>query len=172
MHRTRSAWSSSLRQSSAQGDATGTPTPPDTRVSFTVVTDGRDRRIAGIQYSFIGPPLGGPAMNADASSPEPRAHQRSWLQRRANVMLTRAVRNGRGPSFMRLLTVHGRRTGKPRTTPVVPVFDGGRTWVVSPFGEVAWVRNARATGRVELQRGDHQQADGQSRRANDEQQNR
>ncbi|HEX8803555.1 MAG TPA: nitroreductase family deazaflavin-dependent oxidoreductase, partial [Acidimicrobiales bacterium] len=54
--------------------------------------------------------------------------------------------------FMRLLTVHGRRTGTARTTPVVPVLDGG-TWVVSPFGEVGWVHNARATGRVELQRG-------------------
>lgn len=55
---------------------------------------------------------------------------------------------------MRLLTVYGRTTGRPRTTPVVPVHDGDRTWVVSPFGDVAWVRNARATGRVELQRGD------------------
>lgn len=69
-------------------------------------------------------------------------------------MLTRVLRKGRGPSFMRLLTVDGRVTGKSRTTPVVPVLDGDRTWVVSPFGEVAWVRNARATGQVGLQRGD------------------
>ena len=33
----------------------------DTRVSFTIVTDdGHTSRIAGMQYSFIGPPLGGP----------------------------------------------------------------------------------------------------------------
>jgi deazaflavin-dependent oxidoreductase (nitroreductase family) len=69
-------------------------------------------------------------------------------------MLTRALGKGRGPSFMRLLTVHGRTTGTARTTPVVPVRDGDRTWVVSPFGDVAWVRNARATGQVELRRGD------------------
>jgi deazaflavin-dependent oxidoreductase (nitroreductase family) len=69
-------------------------------------------------------------------------------------MLTRVLRKGKGPSFMRLLTVHGRATGKVRTTPVVPVFDDDRTWVVSPFGEVAWVRNARATGQVGLQRGE------------------
>jgi hypothetical protein len=27
-------------------------------------------------------------------------------------------------------------------------------WLVSPFGEVAWVRNARAAGHVDLRRGD------------------
>jgi deazaflavin-dependent oxidoreductase (nitroreductase family) len=86
--------------------------------------------------------------------PTSETYRPSWLQRRANTMLTRALRKGRGPSFMRLLTVCGRRTGQARTTPVVPVFDGDSTWLVSPFGEVAWVRNARATGRVELQRGD------------------
>ncbi len=71
-------------------------------------------------------------------------------------MLTRALRKGRGPSFMRLLTVHGRTTDAIRTTPVVPVRDGDRTWVVSPFGEVGWVRNARVTGQIELSRGDEQ----------------
>jgi ketosteroid isomerase-like protein len=45
----------------AVGDAGGTPVPTDTRVSFTVVTDaGGEPTIAGMQYSFIGPPLGGP----------------------------------------------------------------------------------------------------------------
>src|SRR3954471_22565903 len=42
----------------AVGFAGETPTPPDTRVSFTLVNDGADLRIAGMQYSFIGPPLG------------------------------------------------------------------------------------------------------------------
>lgn len=69
-------------------------------------------------------------------------------------MLTRALRKGRGPSFMRLLAVRGAKTGRTRTTPVVPVREGDRTWVVAPFGAVAWVRNARATGRLALQRGD------------------
>ena len=44
----------------ATGTARGNPTPPDTRVSFTVVTDDDDLRIAGMQYSFIGPPPGAP----------------------------------------------------------------------------------------------------------------
>ena len=44
----------------AVGDHAGNPTPPDTRVSFTVVADQGDLRIAGMQYSFISPPLGDP----------------------------------------------------------------------------------------------------------------
>lgn len=44
----------------AVGEAGGTPVPPDTRVSFTIVTDDDRATIAGMQYSFIGPPLGGP----------------------------------------------------------------------------------------------------------------
>jgi deazaflavin-dependent oxidoreductase (nitroreductase family) len=78
----------------------------------------------------------------------------SFRQRVANRVLTRMVRRGKGPEFMRLLTVQGRRTGEWRTTPVVPVVDADRVWLVSPFGDVEWVRNARAAGRVELQRGD------------------
>ena len=88
--------------------------------------------------------------DTDARSP----YRPSWMLQQANTMLTRALRNGRGPSFMRLLTVHGRTTGQPYTTPVVPARDGDRVWAVSPYGEVAWVRNARATGRLELHRGD------------------
>jgi deazaflavin-dependent oxidoreductase (nitroreductase family) len=75
-------------------------------------------------------------------------------QRWANTMLTRALRKGRGPRFMRLLSVRGRRSGAIHTTPVVPVRDGEHTWVVSPFGDVSWVRNARVAGEVDLSRGD------------------
>ena len=39
----------------AAGEARGNPVPPDTRVSFVVVPDGGQPRIAGIQYSFIAP---------------------------------------------------------------------------------------------------------------------
>ena len=42
-----------------------------------------------------------------------------------------------------LLTVRGRKTGQPRTTPVALVEIGGRRWVVGTFGEVNWVRNLR-----------------------------
>ena len=77
----------------------------------------------------------------------------SRVQRGANRVLAWLLRRGRGPAFMRLLTVTGRDTGLPRTTPVVPVHRDGDIWVVSPFGDVAWVRNVRAAGRLDLHRG-------------------
>ena len=44
----------------ADGRAGEVPLPPDTRVTFTIVGPGSDDpRIAGMQYSFIGAPLGG-----------------------------------------------------------------------------------------------------------------
>ena len=74
--------------------------------------------------------------------------------RAANRMLRPVVGRGKGPGFMRLLTVIGRRSGLPRTTPVVPVRRDGTVWVVSPYGDVDWVRNVRAAGQLELSRGD------------------
>ncbi len=77
-----------------------------------------------------------------------------WL-RVANRALGRALERGRGPAFLRLLTVVDRRTGRPRTTPIAPLFgDGGTVWLVAVYGDTAWVRNVRATGEVELRRGD------------------
>jgi deazaflavin-dependent oxidoreductase (nitroreductase family) len=55
---------------------------------------------------------------------------------------------------MRLFTVRGRVTGEPHATPVVPVIRDGDVWVVSPYGEVAWVRNVRRAAQLELRRGD------------------
>ncbi|HEY8524582.1 MAG TPA: nitroreductase family deazaflavin-dependent oxidoreductase [Acidimicrobiales bacterium] len=73
--------------------------------------------------------------------------------RAANALIRALLRAGVGPGFMRLLTVTGRRTGQPRTLPVVPVRDGGDTWLVSPYGEVSWVRNVRAATILTLRRG-------------------
>jgi deazaflavin-dependent oxidoreductase (nitroreductase family) len=72
----------------------------------------------------------------------------------ANRGLGRALHRGKGPPFLRLLTVPGRRTGEPRITPVAPVFgDDGSVWLVAAYGDTAWVRNVRAAGGVELHRG-------------------
>ena len=49
-------------------------------------------------------------------------------------------------SFNGLLTVPGRTTGVPRTTPLAILEVGGRRWVWSPWGDVHWVRNLRAAG--------------------------
>src|SRR5579859_4490126 len=52
-----------------------------------------------------------------------------------------------------LLTVKGRKSGRLFTTPVTLVEEDGQRWLVSPYGEVNWVRNARAAGEVVLTRG-------------------
>lgn len=58
-----------------------------------------------------------------------------------------------GPKNNYMLTVTGRTSGLARSTPVSLVLEGGKRWVVAPYGEVAWVHNARAAGRVTLTRG-------------------
>jgi deazaflavin-dependent oxidoreductase (nitroreductase family) len=45
-----------------------------------------------------------------------------------------------------LVTVRGRKSGLPRTTPLAIVEVEGRRWVWAPWGEVQWVRNLRAAG--------------------------
>lgn len=49
-----------------------------------------------------------------------------------------------------LLTVRGRKTGIPRTTPVALVVADGRRWIIGTFGEVNWVQNLRAAGEATL----------------------
>ena len=70
-----------------------------------------------------------------------------------NGLVRVLVRLGIGPARTYLLTVTGRRSGRAYSTPVTLVEAGGRRWLVAPYGEVAWVRNARAAGRVMLSRG-------------------
>ena len=49
-----------------------------------------------------------------------------------------------------LITVRGRKSGEPRTTPVALIEIDGRRWVSSPYGDVNWVRNLRASGQASL----------------------
>jgi deazaflavin-dependent oxidoreductase (nitroreductase family) len=63
------------------------------------------------------------------------------------------LRRGLGPSPQRLLTIIGRRSGRPRTTPVALTVVEGETYVVAGFNGSDWVKNARAAGRGELRRG-------------------
>jgi deazaflavin-dependent oxidoreductase (nitroreductase family) len=49
-----------------------------------------------------------------------------------------------------LITVRGRKSGQPRTTPVALVEIDGRRWVIGTFGDTNWVRNLRAAGEATL----------------------
>ena len=70
-----------------------------------------------------------------------------------NVLIVPVIRLGLAPADYRLLTAPGRRTGRRYTTPVRLVRVGGERWLVAPYGEREWVKNARAAGSVELRRG-------------------
>jgi len=74
-------------------------------------------------------------------------------RRLVNRLIRGLLALGLGPRFTYLLGVRGRASGRIYSTPVTLVQEGGRRWLVSPYGEVGWVKNARAAGRVTLQRG-------------------
>jgi deazaflavin-dependent oxidoreductase (nitroreductase family) len=73
-------------------------------------------------------------------------------RRAANRVVRLLIRLGLMPGPTYLLTVPGRRTGRPLSTPVTLVVDGKSRWLVAPYGDVAWVRNTRAAGRITLSR--------------------
>ncbi len=52
-----------------------------------------------------------------------------------------------------ILTVRGRRSGRPRSTPVNVLTHRGARYLVSPRGTTEWVRNLRAAGEGELRSG-------------------
>jgi deazaflavin-dependent oxidoreductase (nitroreductase family) len=52
--------------------------------------------------------------------------------------------------FNGLITIRGRTSGLPRTTPVAILDVSGTRWVWAPWGEVHWVRNLRAAGRATI----------------------
>jgi deazaflavin-dependent oxidoreductase (nitroreductase family) len=82
-----------------------------------------------------------------------KAYQMTPRQRRFNAIRVALLRRGfpLGPFY--LLTVQGRKTGQLYRLPVTPIRHDDEWWVISPYGEVSWVRNARAAGRVMLTRG-------------------
>lgn len=52
-----------------------------------------------------------------------------------------------------VLTVPGRNSGVPRSTPITPMTVDGRRYVVGGFPGADWVKNVRAAGEVTLRRG-------------------
>ena len=52
-----------------------------------------------------------------------------------------------------VLTVPGRKTGRPRSTPVTPMDVGGKRYVVNGYPGSDWVENVRAADEVVLAQG-------------------
>ena len=70
-----------------------------------------------------------------------------------NPAVALASRLGIGVAGSRRLTVRGRKSGKPHSTPVNPLEIDGVTDLVAPRGNTQWVRNLRAAGEGELHHG-------------------
>jgi deazaflavin-dependent oxidoreductase (nitroreductase family) len=84
---------------------------------------------------------------------ELRPYRKSYWRRALNAVVRPLARIGLTGPRTHLLTVPGRGTGKPWSTPVSIVRIGDTRWLVAPYGDRSWVKNARAAGRVELRRG-------------------
>lgn len=87
-----------------------------------------------------------------------KTNKAPWFVNLGNVMTTTLLRAGFklvGPGNypMYLLTVRGRKSGQPRTVPIVTIERNGKRYLASPFGAVAWVRNLQAAGEATLARG-------------------
>ena len=79
---------------------------------------------------------------------------RTTLARRIlNRLVTAYVSLGLPPGKYHLMTVRGRKSGRLYTTPLSVIKVNGQRWLVAPYGERAWVKNARAAGQVVLRRG-------------------
>jgi deazaflavin-dependent oxidoreductase (nitroreductase family) len=52
-----------------------------------------------------------------------------------------------------LITVRGRKSGRPRTTAVAVVDIEGRRWVIGAYGNVNWVQNLRAAKEAVIRAG-------------------
>jgi deazaflavin-dependent oxidoreductase (nitroreductase family) len=88
----------------------------------------------------------------DSRTPVKQLHMR-WIDHVGDAVFRGLARLGIGPASV--LTTTGRRTGRARHTPVIPVRQGDRRWLVAPYGAVPWVLNARAAGQVVLRHGRH-----------------
>jgi deazaflavin-dependent oxidoreductase (nitroreductase family) len=74
------------------------------------------------------------------------------MTRAVNAVFASRARRGRGQDFTYVLTVRGRTTGTPRSNPVDVMEEGGRRWLVAPYGERNWTRNVRAAGEATIGR--------------------
>src|SRR5947208_15281979 len=78
--------------------------------------------------------------------PKPQPGRVPWYIPFINPIVRPLLATGIPMGFNGLITIRGRNSGLPRTTPVAIIEVSGRRWVWAPFGEVQWVRNLRAAG--------------------------
>ncbi|MCV7121669.1 nitroreductase family deazaflavin-dependent oxidoreductase [Mycobacterium lacus] len=78
-----------------------------------------------------------------------------WWLKPANKVFIQMSRLGMsfGGESPVVLTVPGRKSGTPRSTPVTPMTVDGKRYLVGGFPGADWVQNVRAAGQVTLRRG-------------------
>jgi deazaflavin-dependent oxidoreductase (nitroreductase family) len=84
-----------------------------------------------------------------------KTYRRHLGARLINWWFRTLTKLGLGARYRRILTVPGRKTGRPHSTPVDVIAVGGDRWLVAGYGPVNWVLNTRAHGAVTLSRGGH-----------------
>lgn len=85
-------------------------------------------------------------MTVDTRRPTAVPRPVGWLNPIARKLL--AVGAPMGPNA--LITIPGRSSGLPRSTPLAIIEHDGRRWIWAPWGEVQWVRNLRAAGHATI----------------------
>ena len=84
----------------------------------------------------------------------PKPYRVGVFVRSNNAVMRSLIRAGVRIGTFAVLTVPGRRTGRPVHVPLVVFPYGGNRHLVASYGVVNWVRNLRAAdGRAELRRG-------------------
>src|SRR6266705_2404090 len=68
------------------------------------------------------------------------------VERINNAMISSLLRLGVNIGSFALLTVRGRKSGKPIETPIAIFVQEGKCYLITPYGIVNWVRNLRAAG--------------------------
>ena len=76
-----------------------------------------------------------------------------WWLKPMNKVLMAAMKTGLMKDGPLVLTVTGRKSGQPRSTPITPFEVDGRRYVVGGFPGADWVRNAQANPDAVLVRG-------------------
>ena len=63
-----------------------------------------------------------------------------------NSIISSLLRLGVELGSFALLTIRGRKSGKPIETPIAVFVQEGKSYLITPYGIVNWVRNLRAAG--------------------------
>src|SRR5258708_37731695 len=79
-----------------------------------------------------------------------KQYQHSLMFKVGNFFMRGMLALGISLNGSALITVPGRKTGRPHSTPITMVEYQGQRYVQSPFGSVNWVRNLRAAGQATL----------------------